>query len=237
MGFTIRKKPDKLRVVFDCSAKYKNETLNQHLLTGQDLINGLSVVLCRFRQYPIAIMCDIEKMFHQFKVPESDRDFLQFLWWKDGNIHSEKEPLEYRMKVHLFGAASSPGCANYGLKYLAKLQEVKYPDASHFIQHDFYVDDGFTSVETETQAIKLVNDAQRVCVNGGLRLHKFICNRVNVMDSIPHSERASGVKDLNLALENLPVERALGVQWSVEEDVFSFLEFKIHYLLGEICCQ
>ncbi|CAC5416723.1 unnamed protein product [Mytilus coruscus] len=204
------------------SAKYKNETLNQHLLTGPDLINGLSAVLCRFRQYPVAIMCDIEKMFHQFKVPESDRDFLQFLWWKDGDIHSENEPLEYRMKVHLFGAASSPGCANYGLKYLAKLQEVKYLDASHFIQYDFYVDDGLTSVETETQAIKLVNDAQRVCVNEGLRLHKFISNRVNVMDSIPHSERASGVKDLNLALENLPVERALGVQWSVEEDVFSF---------------
>ena len=26
----------------------------------------------------------------------------------------------YRMKVHLFGAASSPGCANFGLKFLAE---------------------------------------------------------------------------------------------------------------------
>ena len=36
---------------------------------------------------------------------------------KGGDTNAE--PKEFRMKVHLFGAASSPGCANYGMKYLA----------------------------------------------------------------------------------------------------------------------
>lgn len=151
------RKPGKLRVVFDCSARYKNTSLTEHLLTGRDLTNALTGVLCRFRQHPVAIMCDVEKMFHQFVVHEADRDFLRFLWWEDGNL--DAEPKEYRMKVHLFGAASSPGCASYGLKYLAKSQKELQPAASFFVQNDLYVDDGLTSVETEEEAIQLIHDA------------------------------------------------------------------------------
>ncbi len=43
-------KPDKLRVVFDCSAKFCGISLNDTLLTGPDLINSLVGVLCRFRK-------------------------------------------------------------------------------------------------------------------------------------------------------------------------------------------
>ena len=54
------KKKEKLRVVYDCSARYKGTSLNDHLLTGPDLTNKLVGVLCRFRRYPVAIMCDIQ---------------------------------------------------------------------------------------------------------------------------------------------------------------------------------
>jgi hypothetical protein len=53
-------------------------------------------------------MCDIEAMFYQVKVPVEYRDSLRFLWWENGD--TSKDPQEYRMTVHLFGAASSPGC-------------------------------------------------------------------------------------------------------------------------------
>ncbi|CAI5635451.1 unnamed protein product [Oreochromis niloticus] len=102
-------KPGKMRVVFDCSAKFQETSLNDHLLTGPDLTNTLVGVLCRFRKGSVAIMCDIERMFHQFHVKREDQDYLRFLWWENGNL--ETSPSVYRMKVHLFGAASSPGCA------------------------------------------------------------------------------------------------------------------------------
>ena len=47
-GIYHPQKPDKLRVVFDCSASYHSESLNNQLLQGPDLTNGLLGVLCRF---------------------------------------------------------------------------------------------------------------------------------------------------------------------------------------------
>ena len=74
------KKPNKIRVVFDCSAQFEGESLNKHLLQGPDLTNNLTGVLFRFRREPIALMCDIEAMFYQVKVTEEYRDLLRFLW-------------------------------------------------------------------------------------------------------------------------------------------------------------
>ncbi|XP_070571225.1 uncharacterized protein [Ptychodera flava] len=72
------KKPEKIRVVFDCSAKFQGVSLNNLLLQGPDLTNNLLGVLLRFRQEPIALMADIEAMFHQVKVREEDSDCLRF---------------------------------------------------------------------------------------------------------------------------------------------------------------
>ncbi len=77
------------------------------------MTNTLAGVLCRFRQEPVAITCDIKGMFHQVKVNEEHRELLRFLWWKDGETNTE--PQEYQMTVHLFGATSSPGYANFAL--------------------------------------------------------------------------------------------------------------------------
>ena len=59
-------------------------------------------------------------MFNQFKVDTKHRDFLRFLWWDGGDY--DARPTEYRICVHLFGAVSSPGCANVGLKQAATVK-------------------------------------------------------------------------------------------------------------------
>ena len=43
-------KPDKMRVVCDCAAKYGGTSLNQQLLQGPDQTNQLVGLLSRFRQ-------------------------------------------------------------------------------------------------------------------------------------------------------------------------------------------
>ena len=99
--------------MFDCAAECNGESLNKHLLQGPDSTNTLASVLRRFRQEPVGIMRDIESMFHQVHVTREFRDLLRFFWWEGGDLC--KSPVEYRMTVDLFGATSSPGCANFAL--------------------------------------------------------------------------------------------------------------------------
>ncbi|XP_078382421.1 uncharacterized protein LOC144665122 [Oculina patagonica] len=217
------KKPNKIRVVFDCAAEYESESLNKHLLQGPDLTNNLTGVLRRFRQETVAFICDIEAMFHQVKVNEEYRDLLRFLWWENGDL--TKQPKEYRMTVHLFGATSSPGCANFVLKSTANDFEKEFgTTAADFLRNDFYVDDGLKSVPSVDEAVKLVTDVKQMCNRGGFRLHKFVSNSnyKEVIRRIPELDRADGVKELNLDLDSLPLERALGVQRCVESDCFQF---------------
>ena len=210
------KKPGKIRVVFDCSARKDGFCLNDNLLQGPDLLNSLVGVLCRFRQKPIAFTCDIQKMFHQFRVAKNHQNLLRFLWWEDNNL--SQKLCDYRMKVHLFGATSSPGVANFALKKLAADYRHLGTKASDFLLSDFYVDDGLRSEETNEEAKEVLDQAKDICLKGNLRLHKFACNSEKVLRGIPEDERAS--PDESAIGENL--ERTLGLQWSTETDTFQF---------------
>ena len=119
-------KPGKIRVVFDCSAKYQGKSLNDLLLNGPDLTNNLFGVLTRFQQERIALMAVIELMFYQVRVSEADCCYLRFLGWPDGNLESNLE--EYQMAVHLFGAALSPSCSNFALHKTAEDNSQHFPE-------------------------------------------------------------------------------------------------------------
>ena len=127
------------------------------------------------------------------------------------------------MTVHLFGATSSPGCANYALKAAADDNEIELGSApANFIRREFYVDDGLESVASVEEAVTLIKDTKEMCRRGGFNLHKFVCNNKDVIESIPIEDRAEGIKNIDLDQEALPLERALGVQWCVEGDSFQF---------------
>ena len=215
------KQPNKLRVVFDCSSQFRGTSLNSHLLSGPDLTNTLTGVLCRFRKDVVAFMCDVKEMFHQFHVNKEHRDYFRFLWWTDGDI--SRQPSNCRMNVHLFGATSSPGCSNFGLKQIAKDYAEEFgQDASEFVQRDFYVDDGLKSVKTEDEAVDLFMRTKQMCERGHLHLHKIVSNSRKVMQSVPVEDRGKDLKELNLLQDTLPIEKALGVQWCIESDSFRF---------------
>ncbi|CAI5670949.1 unnamed protein product [Oreochromis niloticus] len=91
-----------------------------------------------------------------------------------------------------------------------------------FIERNFYVDDGLTSVATKEEAIKLVKEARQLCSAGKLRIHKFISNNHEVLASIPESERADSVRNRDLDLGESQIERALGIKWCIVSDQFHF---------------
>jgi len=90
-GVFSEQKPDKLRIVFDCAAQHHGVSLNQVLMQWPDLNNRLDAVLLRFRKESIALVADVEAMFHQVLVCPRDRDSLRFLWWR-GDCTKEAIP-------------------------------------------------------------------------------------------------------------------------------------------------
>ena len=172
---THPRKPGKVRVVFDSAARFEVVSLNDELMQGPDLANSLVGVLIRFRQEQVAIVADIEGMFHQVRVDPKDCDALRFLWWTNGDL--KEEPEEYRMKKHIFGAASSPSCANLCLKKTTTLEQEKFdPETVRTVDRNFYVDDLMKSVKATEAAVRLVKQLREILANGGFRLHKWLSN-------------------------------------------------------------
>ena len=124
------------------------------------------------------------------------------------------------MCVHRFGAVSSPSSSNYALKRTAVDNSSSFDvNASETVMKNFYVDDLLKSVKSEEYAVDLIKRVKEMCAAGGFNLTKFICNRKNVLMSI---DKRKDVKDTDLAKEELPTERALGVYWNVQEDALCF---------------
>ncbi|KAK7880408.1 hypothetical protein WMY93_032954 [Mugilogobius chulae] len=90
------------------------------------------------------------------------------------------------------------------------------------VQQNFYVDDCLKSAATETEAIHLIHDLIALCGKGGFVLEKWISNSHVVLQAISKEERAKELKMLDLDIDKLPVERALGFQCSVY-DLLGFL--------------
>ena len=214
-------RPDKVRVVFDCAAKYRGESLNEKILQGPDLTNSLVGVLMRFRQEQVALMADVEAMFHQVKVDLHDANALRFLWYPDGDV--DKEPEEFQMLVHLFGGIWCPSCATYALRRTALDNAERFPtDVIDTVQRNFYVDDWLKSVKTTEHAVSMCKQVTDLLALGGFHLTKWICNRLEVLDSISSSELSKELHNINFEKDALPVKRALGMQWNVETDKFFY---------------
>ncbi|XP_078284303.1 uncharacterized protein LOC144609366 [Rhinoraja longicauda] len=166
-------------------------------------------------------MADIKAMFYQVKVSEKQVDYLRFLWWPDGN--AQQDLVEYRMEVHLFGAVSSPSCGNFALRKTAEDNKAYFSEeVTNTLKSNFYVDDGLKSMTTEEEAIQMVKHLTSLCNKGGFRLTKWISNSRAVLETIPPEDRAKETRELDLDKDDLPMERALGLHWCVETDVFKF---------------
>ncbi|XP_038071202.1 uncharacterized protein LOC119740069 [Patiria miniata] len=206
------KKPDKLRVVYDCASKFRGKSLNDRCLQGPDLVNKLLPVLLRFRQHSIAIQADIEAMYNQVKIPPQDRDALRFLWYRDGHLEY------YRMTSHLFGGVWCASSSTYALSRTV----IDTPDVSPLVRYtvdkSFYVDDCLSSVASKNDAETVIRETPRVLSNGGFSLKKFVVNDEELLSEVSEDCVAEGVRTLGPVCES----RALGIKWKISTDEFFF---------------
>ena len=108
-------------------------------------------IIFRFREHEIALSADIEAMFLQVAVPNDNNRCLQFLWRDDPEQRIEV----YEYTPHVFGAKSSPTCANYALHQVAKDNAEEDENLVKAVQRNFYMDDFLKSVRTPHEAIEI----------------------------------------------------------------------------------
>ena len=143
------------------------------------------------------------------------------MWFRDNN--PENEVVDYRMRVHMFGNSPSPAVATYGLRRAAQEGEMDFGmNVCQFIRTDFYVDDALKSFPTEAEAVDVLKRAHNLLACYNIKLHKIASNSVKVMDAFPKEERAKSMETLDLAVDDLPVQRSLGVAWNMTTDTLTF---------------
>nr|XP_054755275.1 uncharacterized protein LOC129261240 [Lytechinus pictus] len=74
------KKSTPVRIVFNSSASYQENSLNEYWHKGPDMLNSLFGVLMKFRDHSVAVSGDISKMYHRVKVPVLDQHVHRYLW-------------------------------------------------------------------------------------------------------------------------------------------------------------
>ena len=143
-------------------------------------------------------------------MPESQGDFLQFLWWPDGDLTKDLE--EYQMNVYLFGRSSSLSCSNFALQKAANdVEKVVGADTADVLR-SFYVNNCLCSEESVDLAVKRMHGVHCACAYGGFNLAKFISNNKVVLESISEKACAHGVRSLELGNSYYPIKRALSIR-------------------------
>ena len=204
---------EKARLVFDSSAEFQGTSLNGSLLPGPDFNNRLRAVLLRFRMEAIGISADIAIMFYCFHLEPKDKDKTRFFWFKDND--SNKELIEYRARVHLFGNSSSPALAIIGLRYAVNNDSTETSDkVKQFIKDNFYVDDGLKSTSTPQEAVSILAEAINALAKYNIRLHKISSNSKEVTNAFPPSELSKTPPQLTRSL----VQPTLGLRWDTHKD-------------------
>ena len=129
VGATVVKQDSsttKTLIAFDASARYHDVALNDIAFQGPKLQHELFDVLLRFRRYPVAVMCNISKMYLRIELAPEDRSCYRFLW-RDMNV--DQKPTVYEFNRLVFGVNSSPFLAQFVSQHHATLYEKYYPRA------------------------------------------------------------------------------------------------------------
>ena len=134
---------------------------------------------------------------------------MRFLWRE-----TPKQRIDvYEYTEHVFGAKSSPTCANYALHQVARDNAKNDEALVKTVQRNFYMDDFLKSVKTSQEGIDIYNRVREVLSKGGFKLTKWITSDEDVKSQIPEEDRSTkAVKTLEVEPQSSSI---LGLNWNV----------------------
>ncbi|XP_061724898.1 uncharacterized protein LOC133530859 [Cydia pomonella] len=211
----------KLRVVFDCSAKSSSQkSLNDIQYIGPVIQDELFDILIRFRQHKYVLSGDIQKMYRQIFLDESQRH-LQLILWRD----DKTKPLDVlRLNTVTYGTSSAPFLSARCLVQLAN----ECPDkiVSEIIKHDFYYDDFLSGAESESNLRHIYELVKETLASACFPIHKFRTNCPQIFEDDCTSTQSL---DLNKQAS------VLGLIWFPDHDTLQFSVKSLVLTVVEVC--
>ncbi|XP_071056302.1 uncharacterized protein [Onthophagus taurus] len=206
----------RLRVVFNGSQLTSSGlSLNDCLYTGPKLQTELVDVLLRWRRHPIAIACDLEKMYRQIRLHEMDQPFQRIVW----RNNCSQELQNFELTTVTYGLSCAPYLAIRCLRQLASEHSEAQPFGAVILQHDTYVDDILSGADTVDEVQEVIFQLTQVLKAGGFTARKWISN-VPAAISILTPDLLAESRTLNIEDDKSP--RALGLMWNNASDHFLF---------------
>lgn len=208
----------KLRTVFDASAATTSgKSFNDIQMVGPTVQDDLLSILLRFRQHKYVVTGDVEKMYRQILVTESQRS-LQKILWRENPTDQLKS---YQLNTVTYGMAASAFIATRCLVQLAT--ETTDKNVEFAIAHDFYVDDLLTGADSIHDTIHLCQGIIQTLNSAKFCLRKFQSNNSDILNAVCKSSSSLDFVDLSAN----ELSKTLGLYWQCSTDNLSFsINFK-----------
>ena len=219
----------KPRVVYDGAAELKGMSINQAVLAGENLLNGLVDVLIRFRLGRYACVADISKCFFQVRIPCDQQDWFRIVWYSNNDLDNGK-PQVFRFTRHVWGINSSPYVALLALKCLVEENPTNASQLTLLaIKKNRYMDDILLASDSLSGLEIIAKESIDLMESRGFKLRKWVsnCCAKSILTKVPRCDLAPSVSKIDLGSQPLPDSKALGLVWDTEPDrlVVNFREF------------
>ena len=112
----------------------------------------------------------------------------------------------------IFGAISSPFFCSFDIKKMAADLKHEFPTAAPRVSTNFYVDNYLDSFDTEEEAITECRQLVDLFKRGRFHLTQRSSSSRHLLSKLPESDRIT--PEIDLDLDQLPTERALGIRWN-----------------------
>lgn len=202
------------RTVFNAASKTTTGySLNDLMERGPNLQKDLHSLILVWRQHRYVITADIEKMFRQVLIRESDQHLQRIVWRYSPHDNIQ----DYQLVTVTYGTKSAPYLTMRTLKQLALDDAHKFPIASRSLMTSFYMDDlleGDNTIEDtrlkQQQIIEILKGA-------GMNIRKWSSNTVELTKGLNPEQL-----DNPLEFKCSETKKTLGIRWNPSSDTFTF---------------
>ena len=159
----------KLRTVFNGSTKLSNdESLNDLFHVGCNLLKSPVDMICRNRNFKIALSADIEKMYRQIMVHDDDKKYQAIIW----RFNPQQKMYVFLLNTVTYSLGPSLFLAIRSLIQLATDYKEEHSIGSAIVQNEMYSHNVLTGAHSRNEAIAKVEDLLLLFKKGRMNLRK-----------------------------------------------------------------